>query len=1152
MKIKEKPTALKLIAAVLSFLIISSVLPYFAVTASAAITPSTPQKDTDGVYQIGTAAELYGFAQLVNGGNTDQNTKAVLTADITVNKNLLSSLEFDENNNVTNGDNFVSWTPIGNNSNKYTGTFDGQGHTISGLYFNAPITDYVGLFGFLESGEIKNVGVIDSYFNGHWRVGGVCGCNRGTITGCYNAGTVSGSGYVGGVCGYNSSNGKITGCYNTGTVSGYERVGGVCGLNYSITATITGCYTNSDTKSVCGGGSGTEKDCAVKTDAEFKDGTVCLLLNTALINAKSDVRFYLGVKSPELIHAPQLVDGVYQIGTAAELYGFAQLVNRGGTDQNTKAVLTADIVVNKDVLKDDGNLADDTSAFTSWTPIGYYDSLFESVNYSGTFDGQNHTISGLYFNNRSTDFVGLFGCLGSGGEIKNVGVIDSYISGSDTIGGICGDNKGVITGCYNTGTVSGSGSAVGGVCGINIGKITGCYNTGTVSGTGSSGLYIGGVCGYNKNEGKITGCYNTGTVSGTGSSGLYTGGVCGYNKNEGKITGCYTNNGGVCGTNEGGTISSDCTEHKDADFADGTVCKLLNTALQNANSDVRFCQRIDTDASPLLTYQFESIDEHTATYTFDNNTFKATCLCGKKSKTMELTLTTEKTVVANGEENTLTAILSCYDNETVTYKWYQNDALIENATSNTYKMPTGLPLGTYTYKVQATMEDVGTIKQSVSVFVDNDPPTGEISIGTHTWTELLSNITFDLFFKEAQTVTITASDNSGEDVKIEYLLSHKELTAEELANEAFIPYSDTFSIDPDNEYVIYARITDESGNVAYISTNGIVLDSVVPLIFGIENGKTYCEEQTFTVTEDYLESVTVNGTPATLDESNQFTLKPAEGTQEIVVTDKAGNVSAEMIVTVNNGHTDKNPKDHKCDICGENVGTHEDIDNDHKCDYGCAETIGEHKDEDNDHKCDYGCAEAIGEHKALDGKHTCDYCGKEMTTCEDENPKDHKCDICGENVGTHEDIDKDHKCDYGCAEAIGEHKALDGKHTCDYCGKEMTTCEDENPKDHKCDICGENVGTHEDKDNDHKCDYCGETMSVCLGDVNGDGKVNIKDATEIQKATAMLVALADENRKAADVNDDGNVNVKDATAIQKHIAYIETGYKIGEYILLSQ
>ena len=192
MKIKEKQTALKLVAAVLSLLMISSVLPYFAVTASAAqITPSTPNKDGNGVYQIGSAEELYGFAQLVNGGNT--TASAVLTKDIVVNTGVLKA------DGTLNTGTFTDWTPIGNNSNKYTGTFDGQGHTISGLYFNDSITDYVGLFGFLESGEIKNVGVIDSYFNGHWRVGGVCGCNRGTITGCYNAGTVSGSGYVGGV-----------------------------------------------------------------------------------------------------------------------------------------------------------------------------------------------------------------------------------------------------------------------------------------------------------------------------------------------------------------------------------------------------------------------------------------------------------------------------------------------------------------------------------------------------------------------------------------------------------------------------------------------------------------------------------------------------------------------------------------------------------------------------------------------------------------------------------------------------------------------------------------------------------------------------------------------------------------------------------------
>ena len=167
MKIKTKPKAIKLVAAVLSFLMISSVLPFFAVTASAAgITPTTPQKDTGGVYQIGTAAELYGFAQLVNS-KTEPNAKAVLTANIVVNTGVLKA------DGTLNTGTFTSWTPIGNYSNKYTGKFDGQGHTISGLYNNTG-TSYVGLFGRIGSGgEIKNVGVIDSYFNGSWNVGGV-------------------------------------------------------------------------------------------------------------------------------------------------------------------------------------------------------------------------------------------------------------------------------------------------------------------------------------------------------------------------------------------------------------------------------------------------------------------------------------------------------------------------------------------------------------------------------------------------------------------------------------------------------------------------------------------------------------------------------------------------------------------------------------------------------------------------------------------------------------------------------------------------------------------------------------------------------------------------------------------------------------------
>ncbi|MGN0531200.1 MAG: InlB B-repeat-containing protein, partial [Eubacterium sp.] len=191
----------------------------------------------------------------------------------------------------------------------------------------------------------------------------------------------------------------------------------------------------------------------------------------------------------------------------------------------------------------------------------------------------------------------------------------------------------------------------------------------------------------------------------------------------------------------------------------------------------------------------------------------------------------------------------------------------------------------------------------VAQWKDIAPPTGEISIGTNKWTEFLNNITFGLFFKDTQTVTITASDNSGEDATIEYLLSDKELTTADLDKATFTAYNDTFSINPDNEYVIYARLTDTKGNAAYINSSGIVLDATAPVISGVENGKTYCSAQTVTVTDQYLDSVTVNGTEVTLDLNNQFTLNPAEGTQTIVATDKAGNVSAEMIVTVNDGHT---------------------------------------------------------------------------------------------------------------------------------------------------------------------------------------------------------------------------------------------------------
>ena len=205
---------------------------------------------------------------------------------------------------------------------------------------------------------------------------------------------------------------------------------------------------------------------------------------------------------------------------------------------------------------------------------------------------------------------------------------------------------------------------------------------------------------------------------------------------------------------------------------------------------------------------------------------------------------------------------------------------------------------------------------------DSEKPTGEIKISGNSWKAFLNNITFGLFFKDTQTVTITAADNSGETVTVEYLLSAKELTKVELDGMTFTAYTTPFGIDPDNEYIIYVRLTDKAGNTDYICSDGIVLDSTSPVISGIENGKTYCEAQTVTVDEKYVDTVTVNGTEVELDESGSFTLAPADGEQKITVTDKAGN-TAEMTVTVNDGHTGGTAtctEKAVCEVCGKAYG----------------------------------------------------------------------------------------------------------------------------------------------------------------------------------------------------------------------------------------
>ena len=204
---------------------------------------------------------------------------------------------------------------------------------------------------------------------------------------------------------------------------------------------------------------------------------------------------------------------------------------------------------------------------------------------------------------------------------------------------------------------------------------------------------------------------------------------------------------------------------------------------------------------------------------------------------------------------------------------------------------------------------------------DTEKPTGEIIIGTNKWQEFLNKLTFGLFFKDTQTVTINAADNSGT-VFVSYLVTDRDLSEEELKSLVFSGYEEPFHIDPNGEYIVYAMLVDASLNITYLRSDRVTLDNVRPVIGGIKDGKIYCEAQTVTINEKYIETVTVNGTAVELDENNSFILPAADGEQRIVVTDKAGNI-AEMTVTVNDGHTGGKAtctEKAVCEVCGKAYG----------------------------------------------------------------------------------------------------------------------------------------------------------------------------------------------------------------------------------------
>ena len=398
---------------------------------------------------------------------------------------------------------------------------------------------------------------------------------------------------------------------------------------------------------------------------------------------------------------------------------------------------------------------------------------------------------------------------------------------------------------------------------------------------------------------------------------------------------------------------------------------------------------------------------------------------------------------------------------------------------------------------------------------DTEKPTGEIIIGTNKWNEFLNELTFGIFFKDTQEVTINAVDNSGV-VFVSYLVTDKELSEAELNSLVFRAYEEPFCIDPNGEYIVYVMLVDENINITYLRSDRITLDNIQPVISGIENGKIYCEAQTVTVNEKYVDTVTVNGTAVTLDADGGFVLPPTNGEQKIVVTDKAGN-NAEMTVTVNNGHTfgewvSDNDGKHtrKCTVDGCDAFETEN------CSGGnatCTEKA----------VCDV-CGKAYGEldgtnHKggeqewttrtAFNHEQKWNCCGAVIVASEAHEWKDGVCRECG-YACLHNDADKDHICDY-CKKTISEHVDKDKNHICDYCKKTISEHEDKD-KDHVCDYCEKTISEHVDKDKNHICDYCEKTISA-----HEDAPTE-----EIKKADTVTAKLPD-NSKSPQTGDNSNL-----------------------------
>lgn len=606
----------------------------------------------DGCYQISDADMLFKFAELVNTQNsTYGSAKAKLTADIVVNQNVLgtnnANVDADGSyNNAQAASAFRVWTPIGTSSTSaFKGSFNGQGHTISGLYFNNSDADNVGLFGYTSGAVIiEGVGMVDSYFRGGQNVGSIVaeGTKELTVTRSFNKGAVTGTDNVGGLVG---KNGNVKFSYNMGSVTGNSNVGGLVGSNTSAFK-INGSYNVGLVKKGTGMGNAVlgegcptgSQTGAVKnvyfleaagddclgafpmTSYEFADGFVAIMLHNdrTVTGAGADIwgQVVGADKTPTLTGEIRflLKDGCFEIANEEDLYFFAAAVNNG-VDSKVCVKLTADIKVNENVLgTGNANIDATTGAYTGsttglrkWTPIGNWDNPFE-----GSFYGQGHTISGLYFNDTGAEDVGLFGDVYGTVVIDGVGLVDSYINAGGWVGGLVGYARGSLTisNSYNASSVTSFdtfGGLVGAANGVDdetsgILTISNSYNIGSLNGRG----FGGGLVGY-ADALVVSNSYNAGAIYiyNSEEDGAHVGGIASKVNDASTVTNSFNygtisypsnievvvddlvakggeGEGEVAVTNSYFIGESDfkdgAMKKSEAEFADGTVFALLRNA----------------------------------------------------------------------------------------------------------------------------------------------------------------------------------------------------------------------------------------------------------------------------------------------------------------------------------------------------------------------------------------------------------------------------------------------------------------------------------------------------------------------------------------------------------------------------------------------